>query len=323
MREIYDLSGPFGTHFRTEGVSFPPLSEIIPSLKYIKFTMVQPSVGDVIDMAHQRAAKAEMVFAPSENPETLEVQGAYLWRFLTAVPHNLADDSGASYSGVTYGGGIPAEPLVDMLRNIYRQLLVPNETIKESAEAERVSSIKIDKEGRVHVQMAPKISDEDAHQIEVLLKGYLAENQDKVRSEIQFWMDNILATPPLERSYERDGEFLKPVFTEIEWPENLSDLSWNDFMATLISQKGKGCPAYLHVSDCWDVQCDEMVKNALQSLAKFHGEDPALKRLTDISQEHEVKVTEVNGTQALFEHFYKQAKTLGEMTLSDYSSFAS
>jgi hypothetical protein len=319
MRKIYDLSGPFGVRFKTEGVQFEPLSAISPSLDHIKFTMVQPSVGDVIDMAHQRAEKAEMVFDNAGKRETFEVQGPYLWRFLTAVPHNLADESGESYRDETYGG-VSSETLMNMLRNIYRHFVVPIETIKESAEAERVSSILIDREGCVHVRMGPKISDEDANEIEALLKRYLADNKDNVRSEIQFWMDTILAIPPLDRSFEKDGDALRPVFTETQWPENLGDLSWRDFMGTLISQKGKDCPAYLHVSDCWDVQCDEMVKNALKSLAADNGDAPALKRLADIAQEHGVKPTEVNGTQALFEQFSSQAEALGEMVLHDCSS---
>ncbi|GBO89217.1 hypothetical protein [Marinobacter salsuginis] len=318
MPDIYDLSGPFGTRFKTNGVRFEPLSEVIPSLEYIKFTMIQPSAGDVIDMAHQRAGNAEMVFVNSGKREVLEVSGAYLWRFLTAVPHNLADESGTNYRNETYGGVEP-ERLVDILRRIYRHLLIPNETIKESAEAERVSSILVDREGYVHAQMGPTISEEDAREIEELLNGYLAENQDKVISEIQFWMDHILSSPPLKQSFERDGDCLKPVFTEIQWPEKLSELSWRDFMGSLTSQTTNDCPAYLSVSDCWDKQCDEMVKNALKALSESHSGSRALKRLADVALEHGVDLTKVNGTQALFEQFSKQAEALGETVLRDHS----
>jgi cell division GTPase FtsZ len=90
-------------------------------------------------------------------------------------------------------------------------------------------------------------------------------------------------------------------------------------MGTLTSQTTSDCPAYLSVSDCWDVQCDAMVEAALKSLWDTHSVHPALKRLIDIAQEYEVDLTEVNGTQALFEQFSNEAEAIGEMALRDRS----
>ena len=313
MRNIYNLAGPFGCRFDT-AVFFSDMENALPGLKHIEIEMAKPCAGDVIDVAHQRAKTAAVFF---ENGDSLEVAGPYLWKFLDSVPHNLLNESGSDYAD-SRCGGIHVRDLVNVLRRLYGLMIRPNNTIEESNEADVIASITIDDQGRVSTKLAPKISEEDAKEIEALIKDYFESNRSELLTEISDWIRDIVSEPFLKQSFVRDGKHLRPAFEPVEWGEELRSITWDEFTTKLTSRTGEGSPAYLHVFDCWLAQNENMVEKAIQSIINNHRDNPSVQALNKMIIKSGHHVTQVHGAYTFFSVFSEAAACLGEIALRSH-----
>ena len=281
---------------------------------HIDIKMAKPCAGDVVDVAHQRAEAAVVTF---NNGDFLEVAGPYLWKFLDSVPHNLLNESGSDYAD-SRCGGIHVRDLVSALRRLYSAMIRPNDTIKESAEADLIASITIDAQGRVFAKPAPKMSEEDAQEIAALIKDYFAANRSELLTEISDWISDILSEPFLEQSFVKEGDRLRPVFEPVEWSEEMESLTWTEFTAKLSGRTSENSPAYLHVSDCWLAQNKCMVEKAVQSIINNHGDNQSVQALSDLISESDHHLTQIQGTHTFFDVFSEAAACLGEIALRSH-----
>ena len=315
MQAIYDLAGPFGCRFDT-AVFFSDIQEHLPGLKHIEIEMAEPCAGDLIDVEHQRAKTASVYF---ENGDYLEVAGPYLWKFLDSVPQNLLDDSGSGYVDRRCGG-IPVRDIVNVVRRIYWIMVKPNDTIEESDEADLISSITVDAQGRVSARLAPILSEDDANQMVDLVKHYFDAHRNELLTEISDWLSDIVSEPYLQQRFESEGEYLRPVFEPVEWGEELRSITWSEFMRKLTSRTAEGCPAYLHVSSCWLDQNESMVVKAIHSIMKNHRDNPSVQALRKLIAASGRRVTQVHGTNTFFDVFSEAAAGLGEMALRSHGA---
>jgi hypothetical protein len=313
MRNIYNLAGPFGCRFET-AVFFSDMEKALPGLQHIEIQMAKPCAGDVIDIAHQRAETAEVFF---QNGDYLEVAGPYLWKFLDSVPHNLLNESGSDYANSRYGG-VRGRDVVNVLRRLYGLMIRPNNTIEESNEADLIASITIDGQGRVSTKLAPKISEDDAKQIADLIKNYFEANRSDLLTEISDWISDIVSEPYLEQSFESEGQYLRPAFKPVEWREELSSITWDEFTSKLTSRTGPDSPAYLSVFDCWLEKNESMVQKTLQSIMNNQGDNSSVQALRELIIDSGHRTTQVHGTDTFFDVFSEAAACLGEIALRSH-----
>ena len=315
MRAIYNLAGPFGCRFDT-AVCFSDIQTCLPGLKHIEIEMVKPCAGDATDVAYQRAKTAAICF---ENGDHLEVAGPYLWKFLDSVPHNLLDDSGSDYAN-NRCGGIPVRDIVNVVRQLYWIMVKPNNTIEERDEADLISNITVDAQGRVSTRLAPKLSEDDAKQVADLVKDYFNANRRDLLAEISAWLSDIVSEPYLEQSFESEGEYMRPVFEPVEWGEKLRSITWSEFTSKLTSRTGESSPAYLRVSSCWLAQNESMVEKALHSIMNNQKDNPSVQALTKLIATSGHRTTEIHGTDTFFDVFSEAAAGLGEIALRSHGA---
>lgn len=313
MRNIYNLAGPFGCRFDT-AIFFSDMEKVLPGLLQIEIQMVKPCADDVIDVAHQRAEKAAVLF---ENGDLLEIAGPYLWKFLDCVPHNLLNESGSEFAD-NLCGGIPVNDVVSVLRRLYGLMIRPNNTIEESNEADLIASIIIDGQGRVSKTLAPKLSEDDAKQISVLIKDYFEKNRSDILTEISDWISDIVSQPYLEQSFESEGQYLRPVFKPVDWKEDLSSITWDEFTSKLTSQTSRDSPAYLSVFDCWLEKNENMVEKTLLSIMNDQYDHPSVQALRELTFNSGLRTTQIHGTNDFFDIFSEAAVCLGERALRSH-----
>lgn len=197
-------------------------------------------------------------------------------------------------------------------------MIRPNNTIEESNEADLIASITIDGQGRVSTKLAPKISEDDAKQIADLIKNYFEANRSDLLTEISDWISDIVSEPYLEQSFESEGQYLRPAFKPVEWREELSSITWDEFTSKLTSRTGPDSPAYLSVFDCWLEKNESMVQKTLQSIMNNQGDNSSVQALRELIIDSGHRTTQVHGTDTFFDVFSEAAACLGEIALRSH-----